>query len=231
METKFSDPILEIKAIGDDGVFSGYGSIFGNKDSGGDIVVPGAFSKSLADHRQKGTRPRMFWHHDQRQPLGKWLDLAEDGKGLFVEGKLNLGVQQAREAHALLKEGDIDGLSIGYGTIESEPDQKRGALLLKQVKLYEVSIVSMAMNERARVESVKSAERMDEFARRLRDGDPMPIKEFEDILREAGVPKSMAVQIASVGYAKAIRRESEGEKAQRLAALHDAVRAFLPTKD
>jgi hypothetical protein len=70
---------------------------------------------------------------------------------------------------------------------------------------------------------------MTEFARRLRDGEPMPIKEFEDILRDAGVPKAMAVQIASVGYAKAIRSESEGVKAKQLAALRDAVSAFSPT--
>lgn len=223
MLKKNSSPILDIKAISDDGVFSGYGSIFGNKDHGGDIVVAGAFAKSLAEHRQKGTSVKMFWQHDSHQPIGKWTDISEDGKGLYVEGRLNMGVQKAREAHALLKEGDIDGLSIGYGVIESEPDEKRGALLLKQVKLYEVSVVSMAMNERARVESVKS-ERMKEFARKLRDGDPMPIKEFEDILREAGVPKSMAVAIASHGYAKAIRSESEGEKANDGAAF---LRALL----
>lgn len=226
MKTKFSAPLFEIKSISDEGVFSGYGSIFGNKDNGGDIVVAGAYAKSLADHRQRGTRPKMFWQHDTREPIGKWTDLAEDGKGLFVEGKLNMGVQRGREAHALLKEGDIDGLSIGYGVVESEPDEKRSAILLKQVKLYEVSVVSMAMNERARVDTVKSEafERMEEFARRLRDGDPMPIKDFEDILRESGVPKSMATAIASHGYAKAIRSESEGDQANDATAFLKALR-------
>jgi hypothetical protein len=71
---------------------------------------------------------------------------------------------------------------------------------------------------------------MEEFARRLRDGEPMPVKEFEDILREAGVPKAMAVHFASVGYAKAIRSESEGVKANDLADLRNAVSAFLPTR-
>ena len=91
--------------------------------------------------------------------------------------------------------------------------------LLKKLELFEVSPVTFPANVRARIESVKS-ERMEEFARRLRDGDPMPIKEFEGILREAGVPKSMATAIASQGYAKAIRSESEGDQA------NDAV-AFL----
>ena len=136
MKTKISAPIFDLKEIGEDGVFSGYGSIFGNKDSGGDIVIAGAFAKSLAEHRQKGSRVKMYWQHDPHQPIGKWTDIAEDGKGLFVEGKLNMGVQRGREAYALLKEGDIDGLSIGYSIVESEPDEKRGALLLKQVRLW-----------------------------------------------------------------------------------------------
>ncbi len=225
MKNKVSAPIFDIKAIGDDGVFSGYGSIFGNRDNGGDIVVAGAFAKSLADHRQKGTRVKMFWQHDPHQPIGKWTELSEDGKGLYVEGKLNMGVQKGREAYALLKEGDIDGLSIGYSIIDGEPDEKRGAYLLKQVRLVEVSVVSMAMNERARVDDVKSDafEKLELLARHLRDGEPLPVKEFEDILREAGIPKSMATQIASVGYAKAILGEPEGEKADQRAALYRAL--------
>jgi hypothetical protein len=94
--------------------------------------------------------------------------------------------------------------------------------LLKKLNLYEISPVTFPANRRARIEAVKS-ERMDEFARRLRDGDPMPVKDFEDILREAGVPKAMAVQIASVGYAKAIRSESEGSKAKEPAAFLQAL--------
>lgn len=225
MKTKISAPILDIKEISEDGVFSGYGSIFGNRDNGGDIVVAGAFAKSLAEHNQKGSRVKMFWQHDPHQPIGKWTDIAEDGKGLFVEGKLNMGVQRGREAYALLKEGDIDGLSIGYSIIDGEYDKERDAYLLKQVQLWEVSVVSMAMNERARVDAVKSDafEKLEALARHLRDGEPLPVKEFEDILREAGIPKSMATQIASVGYAKAVLGEPEGEKADPRAALYRAL--------
>jgi len=209
MKTKYSAPILDIKKLGEDGEFTGYGSIFGNKDVGGDIVVAGAFAKSLAEHRQKGTTVKMFWQHDSHQPIGKWLDLAEDGKGLFVQGKLNMAVQRAREAHALLKDGDIDGLSIGYGVIDSEPDEKRGALLLKQVKLYEVSVVSMAMNERARVDTVKEA---------LLNGELPTLPEFERFLREAGFSKTQAAAVASRGLTHLLRSESEGEKATEQAA-------------
>jgi uncharacterized protein len=86
-----------------------------------------------------------------------------------------------------------------------------------------VSPVTFPMNTRAKIASVKS-ERMEEFAARLRDGDPMPIKEFEDILRDAGVPRSMATQIASVGYAKAVRGEPEGSKATDPLAFLEALR-------
>ena len=224
MSIKAFSPVLDIKSLDEDGTISGYGAIFNNKDMGGDILIPAAFAGSLAEHRRVGTTVKMFWQHDPREPIGRWTDLSEDGKGLYVEGRLNMDVQRAREAYALLKNGDIDGLSIGYATIESEPDHKRGATLLKKVKLFEVSVVSIAMNERARVESVKASDRLAEFSARLRDGEPPQIKEFEDILRDAGVPKSMAVRIASVGYAKAIRGEPEGEKASELAEFLRMVR-------
>lgn len=225
MKTK--DFALHVKDVSEEGTFEGYGSIFGNLDSYGEKVMPGAFAASLAKHRQEGSKPLMLWQHNPDEPIGVWDDLSEDGKGLKGTGRFVLETARGREAHALLKAGAIRGLSIGYREIETEPEGN--TRLLKKLDLLEISVVSFPANRRARVEAVKS-ERMDEFARRLRDGDPMPIKDFEDILREAGVPKSMAVQIASVGYAKAIRSESEGEKANELAALRTAVAAFLPSR-
>ena len=198
MKTKAGAAILEIKALGEDGVFSGYGSIFGNKDSYGDIVVPGAFAKSLADHQRRGTRPKMFWQHDPYQPIGSWTDMAEDGKGLWVEGRLNMEVQRGREAYALLKAGDIDGLSIGYQTVADERDEKRGALLLKELKLVEVSIVSLGANDRALVNAVKTIR-----------GEGLPtLPEFEDFLREAGFSKTEAAAVAGNGLAHLLRSES-----------------------
>jgi uncharacterized protein len=222
------DFVLQVKDLSEDGTFEGYGSVFGNVDSYGEKVLPGAFVKSLATHKREGTSVLMLWNHDTHQPIGVWEDLAEDAKGLWGKGRLLLEIQRAKEVQTLMRNKAIGGLSIGYREVDVDDD--KGVRLLKELNLYEISPVTFPANRRARIEAVKS-ERMDEFARRLRDGDPMPIKEFEDILREAGVPKSMAVQIASVGYAKAIRRESEGEKAKNLAALQEAVRAFLPTKD
>jgi len=219
---------LQIKDLSEDGTFEGYGSVFGVRDSYNESVEPGAFATSLAKHRREGTKPLMLWQHDPWTPIGVWEDMAEDGKGLWGKGRLLTGVQKADEAKILLKAGAIRGLSIGYHEVDTQPAENGGPRKLLEVSLMEVSIVSFPANRRAGVENVKS-ERMEEFARRLRDGDPMPIKEFEDLLREAGVPKAMAVQIASVGYAKAIRSESEGKATDpALGALHAAVQAFLP---
>ncbi|MGW9230576.1 HK97 family phage prohead protease [Pseudorhizobium sp. NPDC055634] len=207
---KTKDFALHVKDVSEEGTFEGYGSIFNNVDSYGEKVAPGAFGESLARHQREGTKPLMLWQHNSDEPIGVWENLAEDGKGLKGTGRFVLETARGREAHALLKAGAIRGLSIGYRELEAEPDGNNR--ILKKLDLMEISVVSFPANRRANVTAVKS-ERMEEFARRLRDGDPMPIKDFEDILREAGVPKSMAVAIASHGYAKAIRSESEGEKA------------------
>ncbi|WP_404861856.1 HK97 family phage prohead protease [Georhizobium sp. MAB10] len=219
MKTK--DFALQVKDLSEDGTFEGYGSVFGNIDSYGEKVMPGAFVESLAKHRREGSSVLMLWNHDSREPIGVWEDLAEDSKGLWGKGRFLLDIQRAREVHSLAKAKAIGGLSIGYREVETEPDGQ--IRLLKKLDLYEISPVTFPANRRARIESVKS-ERMDEFARRLRDGDPMPIKEFEDILREAGVPKSMATAIASHGYAKAIRSESEGDQANDAAECLKALR-------
>lgn len=225
MKTK--DFSLQVKDLSEDGTFEGYGSIFGNVDSYGEKVLPGAFVESLARHKREGTAVLMLWAHNPDEPIGVWEDLAEDAKGLWGKGRIIQSVQRGKEVYELLKAKAVRGLSIGYREVEA--DQENGIRLLKKLDLWEISCVSFPANRRARVEAVKS-ERMDEFARRLRDGEPMPVKEFEDILREAGVPKSMAVAIASHGYAKAIRSESEGEANPAtdaaIKALREAANSF-----
>src|ERR1700754_5362483 len=113
--TKNAGEPLEVKALGDDGTFEGYGSIFKNVDSYGEVVEPGAFTASLVDARQKGRSIKMLWQHDPSQPIGVWGEMAEDSKGLYVKGRLLKDkVPQATAAYELLKEGALDGLSIGY---------------------------------------------------------------------------------------------------------------------
>lgn len=226
MKTK--DFALQVKELSNDGSFEGYASTFGGSpDSYGDIVAPGAFAETLVEHHRSGTMPMMYFGHDSRSlPIGDWLEMAEDGKGLLAKGQIDIEDEFGFRIHNAMKKKRVRGLSIGYSIPAggSEPDEKRpGVTILKKIKLVEVSVVNNPANKRSLIETVKS-DRMEEFARRLRDGDPMPIKEFEGILREVGVPNSLATQIASVGYAKAVLGEPEGEKADPRA---DLIRALM----
>ncbi|WP_375290400.1 HK97 family phage prohead protease [Qipengyuania sp.] len=200
MKTKAGAPVLELKEFGEDGVFSGYGSVFGNTDSYGDIVMPGAFKRTLADHRRRKSMPKLFWQHDPGRPIGKWLSMEEDDTGLKVEGQLNMNVQQGREAYALLKAVDIDGLSIGYRVVKAEDDETEQVVRLKELQLVEVSVVSLGANDRALVSGVKS----------IREGGLPSLPEFEEFLREAGFPKSEATAIAGKGLSHLLRSESGG---------------------
>jgi len=224
-------PILDIKAIDDvTGAFAGYGSVFNVVDSYGEMVMPGAFKKSLAASKRAKFTPKMFWQHQSSMPIGRWTSLYEDEKGLVCEGQLNLKVQRGAEAYAHLQAEDIDGLSIGYREVKvEEPEDAETPRKLIQLNLLEVSVVSLGANGEATVDQVKSEEvwdRLQAFARAIRDGEPQPAKEFEDILREAGIPKSMALSIASVGYAKAIRSESGGSDEAGIRELQEALRSL-----
>lgn len=214
---------FKVKAADDAGAIEGYGSVYGVRDSYNEVVMPGAFSDSLARHKREGTYPLMLWQHNPDEPIGVWNELADDGKGLASKGQLLQGVRRADEALIMLKAGAIQGMSIGYREVDVEPAKDGEPRRLIKLDLLEISIVSFPANRRARVESVKAEGALSDFARRLRDGEPPSIKEFEDVLRDAGVPKAMAVQIASVGYAKAIRSESEGSSEAIKSAVDDAL--------
>src|SRR5690606_11888916 len=120
------------------------------------------FVKSLARHAKEKTKPLMLWQHNADDPIGVWEDLAEDAKGLRGTGRLLKGVRRADEAYIMLKNGALQGLSIGYREVKVEPDGNNRRL--KELDLLEISVVSFPANRRARVDLVKS-ERMEEFAR------------------------------------------------------------------
>jgi HK97 family phage prohead protease len=146
---------LHIKSYGDDGKFSGYASVFNYKDHQGDVVLKGAFEKSLQTCRHENQWPKMLWQHDSASPIGFWTDIYEDHYGLFVKGQLLLDVQKGREAYSLLKKGVIDGLSIGF-RLEKASRGTQGRLI-HQVDLQEISLVTFAANEQAKVREVKHA--------------------------------------------------------------------------
>lgn len=183
MKTKQGAAVLELKALEESGEFSGYGSVFGNRDLYGEVVEPGAFKRSLAEHRRNKTRPKMFWQHDPHSPIGSWTELAEDDRGLLVTGRLNLEVQRGAEAYALLKAGDIDGLSIGYRVVKALDDEAEDVVRLKELQLIEVSVVSLAANEQATVSAVKAAE-LEDLRGRLAAGDRLQPRELEELFKE-----------------------------------------------
>ena len=188
------DLSFEIKAVSDDGLFSGYASVFDNVDSYGDIVRKGAFVESIGEWEAKGKMPPILWNHDPSDPIGIYTKMQEDGKGLYVEGKLLIDdVPRARQTHALMKAGVIDGLSIGYRVKEYLYNVDEEVTDLIKLSLREVSIVTFPANPETRIEAVKS---------RLDAGELPTLPEFEKFLREAGFSKSQATAIAGHGLRK-----------------------------
>ncbi|MHA6298130.1 HK97 family phage prohead protease [Devosia sp. CAU 1758] len=138
--------------IDEGGRFAGYASVFNKLDSGGDIVLPGAFAKSLA---KKRGRIRLLFQHDPKEPVGTWESMAEDSHGLFVTGRLVPGVPRSDALRRLIGDGALDGLSIGFRTVKAS--RRDGKRLLHEIDLYEVSIVTFPMMEDARIASPISA--------------------------------------------------------------------------
>ncbi|MBM3763727.1 MAG: HK97 family phage prohead protease [Acidobacteria bacterium] len=143
--------LLEVKlAHGDGGGFEGIASVYGNVDSYGDIVEPGAFSKSI---RERGANVPILWQHNAALPIGSG-EVYETSSGLAIRGRILDTVTQGREALALLRAGAVKGLSIGYRTIKDAWDVVRKTRRLVEVKLYEVSVVTFPANELATVGAV-----------------------------------------------------------------------------
>ena len=139
---------FSIKLAGDDsGAFEGHAAVFGNVDSYGDIIEPGAFSKTI---RERGRSVPVLWQHDQRQPIGTG-EVFESSNGLVIKGRILPGLTRGREALLLLREGIVKGLSIGYSVVKDAYDSDRKVRRLTELKLYEVSVVTFPANELATV--------------------------------------------------------------------------------
>lgn len=192
MERKFVQ--CDVKAAGDRKI-SGYGAVFGNVDRGGDVVMPGAFAKSIAS----GRKVRMLWQHRPDEVIGLWVKVSEDENGLLVEGEL-ADTPKGNEVHALLKQGALDGLSIGYRTVDVEWSGE--SRLIKEAELWEVSIVTFPMNEMARVDAVKAAE--------------MSRRDVEERLtQDAGFSRTVARKLMDGGYEALGNKQDAGSDDER----------------
>jgi HK97 family phage prohead protease len=209
-----ASPALELKLAGDkaaEGTIEGYASYFGgDPDSYGDVIAQGAYTKALAEHAKEGTLPVMLWAHDQREPIGRWTEAKEDGRGLFVRGQLNLETEPGKRAHAHVKAGDVRGLSIGYGIY---PDgytyNNDGTRTLKAIDLREISLVTIPAQRRAGITAVKS------FSSRT---------ELEQILKEH-LPARAVKKLMHGGWS-ALSSEEEPQPDPSISELADLVKAM-----
>lgn len=152
--------------ISADSVIEGYASLFGLPDQSGDIVQKGAYSETIRHLAESHQRVKMLWQHDPTQPIGVWDEVREDGRGLWVKGRILDITQRGREAAALVAAGAIDGLSIGYRTKRSAKDD-RGQRLLTELELWEVSLVTFPMLLSARVSAKGDGSGLEQDLREL----------------------------------------------------------------
>ncbi|MDG9671823.1 HK97 family phage prohead protease [Hahella sp. CR1] len=161
---------LKIKSLSDSGEFEGYGSVFGVKDSYSDIVLKGAFTASLERWKQQGRLPALLWQHRMDEPIGVYTAMEEDEHGLKLSGRLLIDDDPlAKRAYGHLKAGSISGLSIGYSVPSNgmEYDSAKEAFLIKEIDLWEVSLVTFPANDEARIAQVKHRQLNAEHAQAL----------------------------------------------------------------
>lgn len=188
------DFALDTKSIDDDGNIEGLAVGYGNLDQGGDIVAKGAI-----DLQGRKSLPMLLFH-DQRRPAGAWNSFEEVSDGLLVKGRFSSSAS-GRDAREDVKSGALAGLSMGYKTLRHRIEGKSRHLL--QVALHEISLVTIPMNDRTRVLSVKDI---------VGDGGLPTAAQFEDALREAmGFSKTQAAAIAGKGLTQLLRGEPGSE--------------------
>ena len=192
-ETLAFAALIELKAEHDDdeerGVFEGLASTFGNVDRGGDVIMPGAFAAAVKGSPKK---IKLLFAHDTREPVGVIMELEETDRGLRIKGRLLIeqGVPTADKVFALMKAGALDALSIGFMVPNNGAtfDREAGVRVIKKIELMEISIVTFAMNPKAKIQRVKAV------------GNIETKRDFEDYLRDAGFSANAAKAITAGGF-------------------------------
>jgi uncharacterized protein len=180
---------LKFASGAEPGVVEGYGAVFGNEDSWGDVIATGAFTASIAAHKAARTMPSMLWSHRPDEPIGRWGAMQEDAKGLLIKGRVNLNTTRGRDAYELLKAGDVTGLSIGFRVPEGGWTYQNSVRHLKAIDVLEVSLVSIPANGLARITGVKTADQV------------KSVRDFERALAdELGFSRRAAAKLAAGGW-------------------------------
>jgi len=173
---------LELKEIDDEGEFEGLASVFGKVDMGGDMILPGAYKKTLiAMKREKRIIP-FLWRHQQEEVMGGFTDLEETSKGLKVKGRIVPDLSEySMKAYRLMKSGLARGLSIGYRVPEGGATKEDGVRKIKALNLFEISFVPVGMDPYANVTSVKA---LSDIRAKLADGERLSEREWELFLKQ-----------------------------------------------
>lgn len=226
-----SDRILERKRLGKpirldaagqgDRTFTGHASVFDDPHPTSswllgpdwqDVVRPGAFRATLADHKRLGTLPAMFYDHDPSHVIGAWRSVAEDGDGLAVDGQLakSARLRTGEDLYELLSMGAISGLSIGFFPEKVKLDEKTKTREILATEVFEISPTPIPGNARARIADVKNAA-------------PGAVKRFlEETLRDAGLSRTEAKAVLST------LRDAGDEGAEKVGDVRAYLRTMLP---
>jgi HK97 family phage prohead protease len=214
------DFAFDIKAVDENGVFSGYGSVYSVVDDGDDVVEPGCFAESLKNWAAKGRMPALLWQHSTRDPIGAYTAMKEDENGLFVEGKLALKTQRGAEAYELMQMKAISGLSIGYAPKEADFDMKTGIRTIKTADLYECSVVTFPMNDQARISAVKTIEEIGDL-----NGAELYLREVGGVSRSEA--KAIVSRLFAIARREVGRSEEKSAELKAIAALLEKRQALM----
>lgn len=192
----------------EEGIFSGYASVFSNVDSGGDIVEPGAFTKTLAEGWDRVKI--LALHNDSWLPIGRPIELREDANGLYISARIS-DTAMGKDIKVLLKDGVLNELSIGYDPVVFDYDGE-GIRHLRELKLWEVSVVTWAMNPEATINGYKSmqetAEQVEALRAELKEGRKISTARLRS-LEDASKQMKQAA-----GVIDSVVREARGDKAR-----------------
>ena len=211
-ELKYLKPDDDEEMDKDYGTFEGYGSVFGNKDLGNDVIEKGAFKESLK--RKQPHMIKLRYQHKSDMPIGVFDEVKEDEHGLYVKGRLALKTVAGAEAYELLKMGALDGMSIGFRVNPEKVsyDKRSRRRYIKEVDLMEVSLVTFPMNPKATVRSVK--------------GEEISIREWENGLRDVFHLSRSEAKVAAAAVTKSF---SDQRDAENNAELVDAIKELTKT--